>query len=324
MESEKTNYPKVSVMIVTYNQEHLIGETIDSVLEQDYPNLEIVVSDDASTDKTQEIIRQYYNKHPDVIVPVFNDKNLGITGNSNAAFFKCTGELIALLGGDDLFLRGKVTKQVEVFHDPEVVLSYHPVDVFSHQTDETLFLTNQTCKEKIHDVYDIIAKGGIPGASSIMVRTSACPAHGFNPNFPVVSDWIFSIETAYNGKVVEVPELLGRYRKHGAGASERTFELLDESLLTLTTVQSMYPNDNKLILACRDGRYRYLCGELFRQLSTSNYSRFVTLSQRIEQDLPEHRKGQWKLIAILSRSSILFKIVGFFVPKLKNLVKRFI
>lgn len=324
MERTKKNQPKVSVMIVTYNQEDLIGETIDSVLNQDYPNLEIVVADDASTDNTPKIIKQYYDKYPDIIVPVLNQNNLGITGNSNASFFACKGEFIALLGGDDLFLPGKISKQVKAFDDPEVVLSYHPVDVFLHQTNETLFLTNQTVKEQINDVYDIISKGGVPGASSIMVRASACPEHGFDPAFPVVSDWIFSIETAYKGKVKEIPELLGRYRKHGRGASERTFELLDESLLTLSTIQQHYPNDERLAEACSEGRYRYLCGELFRQLSSLNYMRFKLVAEKIAEDIPKTKKVQWRFISILMLHPLLFKTAGVFIPKVKNLVKRFV
>ncbi|GHY71474.1 glycosyl transferase family 2 [Vibrio cholerae] len=320
--SEKYN-PKVSVMIVTYNQEDLISETIDSVLNQDYPNLEIVIADDASTDNTPKIIQGYYERYPKIIVPIFNDKNLGITGNSNASFFACTGEYIALLGGDDIFLPGKISKQIEAFSDPDVVLSYHPVDVFLHQTGETLFITNQTGKERINNVYDIISKGGIPGASSIMVRASACPCHGFDPMFPVVSDWIFSIETAYKGKVVEIPELLGRYRKHGRGASERTFELLEESLLTLSTIQERYPNDEKLFEACREGRYRYLCGEMFRQLSKKNHERFKLLVEKVDKDIPDSKKVQWLIISKLINYPMVFNASSIFLPKVKNLIKRF-
>ena len=93
-----SNYsPKVSVMIVTYNQENLIGETIESVISQDYPNLEIVVADDASVDGTQSVIKAYQEKYPLQIKPVLNPVNLGITGNCNAALAACTGELVAMM-----------------------------------------------------------------------------------------------------------------------------------------------------------------------------------------------------------------------------------
>ncbi len=266
-----SNYsPKVSVMIVTYNQENLIGETIESVISQDYPNLEIVVADDASVDGTQSVIKAYQEKYPLQIKPVLNPVNLGITGNCNAALAACTGELVAMMGGDDLILPGKIAAQVALFEDPEVVLSYHPVEVFLHQTGEILFTSNTTEKERINDVYEIITKGGIPGASSVMVRRSACPAHGFDPSFPVVSDWIFDLEVAMKGKIVELPGVYGKYRKHGHGASERTFELLDESLRTLDVIRKHYPTDRKLEEACQRGGYRYVLGEVYRQVVKRN------------------------------------------------------
>lgn len=61
-------------MIITYNQKHLITETIESVLSQDYDNLEIVVADDASTDGTQEVILDFQRKYPDAVLPVLNKK----------------------------------------------------------------------------------------------------------------------------------------------------------------------------------------------------------------------------------------------------------
>lgn len=274
-----SNYnPKVSVMIVTYNQVDLIGETIESVVSQSYENLEVVIADDASTDGTQAVIAEYEKKYPNLVRPVFNPVNLNVTGNSNAAFHACTGELIAVLGGDDIFLPGKLSAQVKDFADPTVVMSYHPVDIFVHQTGEVVFTTNSTEKEKINDVYDVIAKCGIPGASSLMVRRSACPDYGFDTRFPVVSDWMFCIEVALKGKIKELPGVYGKYRKHGLGVSNRSFELLDESLRTLDIISARYPHDEKIQRACQIGANRYLLGELYRQVIKRNVNKINQLT----------------------------------------------
>lgn len=314
--------PKVSVMIITYNQRHLIAETIESVLSQDYENLEIVVADDASTDGTQEVILDFQRKYPDTVVPVLNEKNLGITGNSNAAFFACTGDLIAVLGGDDLFLPGKIKAQVEQFKDPQVVLSYHPVDIFNHADGKVLFRTNTTEKEKINNVEDLIAKGGIPGASSVMVRRSACPQHGFDPLFPVVSDWIFYIEVALQGEIQELPGVYGKYRKHGLGASDRTFELLEESLLTVDLISQRYSGNESIQRACEKGGYRYLLGELFRQVVKKNRANVEALYPMFMKYSSGTKRSVTRVAFFLLRNPLIFGLVSKTLPKLKNALKR--
>lgn len=316
--------PKVSVMIITYNQEDLIAETIESVLSQDYPHLEIIVSDDASTDKTVEIIQKYASLYPGQVVPVLNKKNLGITGNSNTAFFACTGDFVAILGGDDLFLPHKISKQIKLFQDPEVVLSYHGVEIFQHQTGEILLTTNTTQNEDLNDAYEIISKGGIPGASSVMVRRSACPEHGFDPSFPVVSDWIFYIEVAMRGRIAKLDGIFGRYRKHGKGASEQTFNLLSESLRTLDVIQQHYPADQKLKAACQKGAYRYLMGELFRQITKGNKEKLsVVLKSMLERS--SGMKHSYTLIfSIFCKSGFFIQCIGTIFEHSKKHLKKIV
>lgn len=79
--------PLVSVCIITYNQKKFLRECIESVLAQDYPNIEIIVGDDASTDGTQEMLREFETTYPDKFVLRLAKINMGITCNSNAVFF---------------------------------------------------------------------------------------------------------------------------------------------------------------------------------------------------------------------------------------------
>lgn len=309
-------------MIVTYNQVDLIGETIESVVSQGYENLEVVVSDDASTDGTQAVIADYERRYPGIIKPVFNPINLGVTGNSNTAFEACTGELIAVLGGDDLFLPGKLLAQVGVFEDHEVVMSYHSVDVFVHQTGEVLFTTNTTANERLADVYDVVAKCGVPGASSLMVRRSACPDYGFDTNFPVVSDWLFCIEVALKGKIKEVSGVYGKYRKHGMGASERTFELLDESLRTLDVIAARFPEDNRMQKACRRGANRYLYGELYRQIIKKNPEKIRALRPYLLERCSGGQRFMTSVtLSLLGNRALLGMLIGP-LQELKSTLKR--
>lgn len=105
---------KVSVAIITYNHEHYIEQAIRSVLEQNVPfSYELIIGDDASKDKTPDIIKKIYEEYPDIIVPILREKNIGMAKNSMDVISKCKGEYIAFLEGDDYWIdRKKLNKQV--------------------------------------------------------------------------------------------------------------------------------------------------------------------------------------------------------------------
>ncbi len=88
----------VSVVVVTYDQVNFIEEAVDSILAQSYPEIEIIVSDDGSTDGTAERVRSLAERHPGRILPVFSDINTGIAANicSRAAWLTSTPDNCAL------------------------------------------------------------------------------------------------------------------------------------------------------------------------------------------------------------------------------------
>lgn len=311
--------PKVSVMTFVYNLGSIAIETLESVMQQDYENLELVVADDCSTDGTRELLIEYAARHPEKIKLILNEKNLGITGNSNVAFFGCTGDLIAVLGGDDICLPGKFSAQVQAFKDPEVVLCYHPVELFDSDTNQTIYITNQTPSEDTPDVLEIIRRAGIPGASSVIVRRDACPSYGFDSRIPHASDWKHQIDVALRGKVVKVNQVLGRYRKRSNGASMRTFELLEESLSVLDLTLAENPDFPGIQQAVYQGKARYLAGEAYKQLSQGS-DLAAGLIERAQSYDPHNQKLQFmKLIAQFSWTRALAK---FILPHIKFLLKR--
>jgi glycosyltransferase involved in cell wall biosynthesis len=126
--------PKVSVIVPVYNQLPFIRETADSVLAQDHANLELVLSDDGSTDGTVDILREYAERDPRVRV-VASERNTGIAGAFNRALDAHTGEYIAWLGGDDVMLPGKVSRQVAVLQSrSDVIGCCHDAEVFDSES----------------------------------------------------------------------------------------------------------------------------------------------------------------------------------------------
>src|SRR5690606_18656769 len=141
--------PLVSIAIITYNQKEFLKECIESCLAQDYPNLEIVVADDGSTDGTHDLLNDYDMKHPDKFVLRLSKENQGITKNSNAAHFACTGKYVAWIGGDDLMLPGKISKQVEFMEmNPDCTICYHDMDVFDSDSNETIYIQSKRVRPR--------------------------------------------------------------------------------------------------------------------------------------------------------------------------------
>ena len=102
-----------SIVVVTYNQEDLVLQTLESIYSQTYKAIELVVSDDASTDSTPEVIRAWVEQkgHRFVnVVPNFNKQNRGISGNHSCGLKLASGEFVKYLGGDDILLPDAIEK----------------------------------------------------------------------------------------------------------------------------------------------------------------------------------------------------------------------
>lgn len=110
------HYPKVSLCVLTYNHERYIRETIEGVLCQDYPNLEIIISDDNSTDNTWQLIQEFtkdYSGNHTVILNR-NEYNLGLVGNVNKVVYELScGQYVMLSGGDDVCLPRLISDAVD-------------------------------------------------------------------------------------------------------------------------------------------------------------------------------------------------------------------
>lgn len=115
----------VSVVMITYNHEEFISEALNSILTQQVDfRYEIIVGDDASTDKTSDIVMEYYRKYPNIIVPVLREENLGSTMNGYDILMRAKGKYIALLEGDDYWTDPQKLKlQVDFLENNEIYVA---------------------------------------------------------------------------------------------------------------------------------------------------------------------------------------------------------
>ena len=110
------NFPLVSVICLSYNHEAYVVEALNSVINQTYPNIELLIADDYSTDNSVGIIQKWLENHPNVFF-LANEKNLGNTKTFNQLAKKAKGEFIIDLAADDILLPNCIEKQVKAFQN---------------------------------------------------------------------------------------------------------------------------------------------------------------------------------------------------------------
>lgn len=124
--------PLISVCVIAYNHERFILDCLEGIAAQDYPKIELIISNDASSDSTHKMIKSYiqkFDQSTNISVKYFNQtKNLGICPNLKFVLDQCTGEFIAICEGDDYWVsRDKVRRQFEAIADTRYSGAFHDV-----------------------------------------------------------------------------------------------------------------------------------------------------------------------------------------------------
>jgi len=115
---KRKQYPKVSVIIPAYNRCQMLKQAVDSVLSQDFTDFELIVSDDGSADNTQEMLRSYGNR-----IIVIRQENKGVSAARNRGIVSASGDLIAFLDSDDLWMPKKLSEQAAFFNaNPDALI----------------------------------------------------------------------------------------------------------------------------------------------------------------------------------------------------------
>jgi glycosyltransferase involved in cell wall biosynthesis len=129
------SYPKVSVLIPCFNAERFIGETLESVLSQTAPGIEIIVVDDGSTDRSRDVVCSFMRPNLRLVEQV----NRGQTAALNKCLEYATGDYIQYLDADDLIEPDKIERQIARLMDNPRYVASAEWGRFYHQPDETVF-----------------------------------------------------------------------------------------------------------------------------------------------------------------------------------------
>jgi len=214
--------PRVSVIITSYNQEHYLREAIDSVINQTVKPDEIIIVDDHSTkDNSVGLIRFYASSYRGWIHALFQDENVGIPENRNSALQRTTGDLVAILDGDDRFLPRNIETQIAALaKHPEAGCSYS--NRYSINGRGERIQIRDTTPMPSGDLLVQIAMGRSGILRSMLGRYDLIKAAGFlDRRFPLHDGFVLTLRLAKLTRFVYIADPLVEKREHEAGVSKR-------------------------------------------------------------------------------------------------------
>lgn len=202
----------VSVCVVTYNQENYIAECLESILSQKTNfKFEIIVGEDCSTDATRAIIQKYVDQYPELIVPLFHEKNVGAVENMKQVYQKAKGKYIAHMDGDDLALPNKLQKQFDILEmNPDCSICVHNMEAIDGNSKK-MNRTFSVFEEKKYSLLDMyLINPFFIHSSKMFVNKIDEYLDQLNVN---ALDIEVHIEQAKQGDIYFIGECLGVYRQ---------------------------------------------------------------------------------------------------------------
>lgn len=215
----------VSVAISCYNFEAYIEECITSILSQQTQfNFEIIVVDDASTDRSSSIIQKYADNNP-IITFIKQSKNQGSDSTKQLACKLAKGKYIAFLDGDDVALPGKLQSQYDYLEaNPDCSCCYHDVNLIDKNSENlgTTFFSRFYNRDYIPEkatMEHLVQYGTFLAASSQMFVKDAFKINLLPANIKYIQDFYYHIHTSSKGTIGRINKVLGAYRQHSESYS---------------------------------------------------------------------------------------------------------
>ena len=204
--------PLVSILTPSYNQARFLEQTIQSVLSQDYPNLEYIIVDGGSTDSSVEIIKQYANQ----LTWWISEPDQGQTDAINKGFAHANGEIFAWLNSDDTYQPGAISQAVEcILAHPDVALVYGDANLIDDNGNVIgRFPSRQTDLQKL-----LRGSVHIPQQTAFFWSRFWKQVGPLDPSFQFAMDYDLWVRLAKLAPIIYVPRLWANFRLHSGGKS---------------------------------------------------------------------------------------------------------
>ncbi|NLJ20534.1 MAG: glycosyltransferase [Bacteroidales bacterium] len=236
---EDKNIKKVSVVMCTYNGEKYLREQLDSILNQTYPIYEIIIQDDASTDRTWEIILEYELKY-EIIKPFKNKTSLSFNVNFYDAVLKTTGDYIAFSDQDDIWLPKKIEVLINILGEKLLALGQDVVLFNDNRKTSTPEIKNKTLEQ-------FFIRSSYPG-HAMLFRKSLLEIAKNVMWIELAHDNLFSLIAIYYNSLTITDEVLQIWRRHD---NNLTSFYIDDPIEVIN-IDPQKKKQNKLIFVIKN------------------------------------------------------------------------
>ncbi|QPJ84751.1 glycosyltransferase family 2 protein [Sarcina sp. JB2] len=233
----------VSIIIPTYNREKLIQRSIDSVLNQTYKNIEIIIVDDNSTDNTYKVIKSYMEKYS-FIKYIKHSVNKGACVARNTGIKVAKGYYIAFLDSDDEWTENKLEKSTLIFEkEKSIGIVYSNMYLIDCKTGKSKIHKSKKYRD---NYYGLLCENIIGSTSLIIVKKEIFDDVGmFKEGLVSCQDWDFYINVAQKHKIAKIDEPLLKYYIHSESISGNMERVLEGHKYIIDKVNNILSQDIK-------------------------------------------------------------------------------
>lgn len=216
--------PLLSVIVANYNNESYIRDCLDSILGQTYKDIEIIISDDASTDNSPGIIRQYEVKYPGIVKAIFSTVNRGVAQNRHDAILQARGDYITTLDSDDYYYDiQKLEKEMDVInHYKEKgkdILAFSNIVIVKEDKRPLEVLGNPGNIKEGKIFEHILCRSCMIPRDFMMKKDAYFHVGGYDLSLRTHEDWDFKIKMSKTYEFHYTHHHGTAYRRHSKGLS---------------------------------------------------------------------------------------------------------
>lgn len=228
MKNNEIHNPLVSIVVITYNSAKYVLETLESAKSQTYQNIELIVSDDCSTDDTVVLCRDWIEKNKGRFVRtklIESEMNTGISANCNRGYNAVKGEWIKGIAGDDVLRPNCITDNVIGGCAKNVHIQMSKVEILDmgkeqNNTTVPFFYYHSFLLAKNDFILLLLYGNFLPAATSFISTNVFRKLGGFDETIPMMEDWPFWIKAVMNGYTISfMDSYTVLYRIHPASVS---------------------------------------------------------------------------------------------------------